>query len=39
MMPAIRKERLISDFTELTTGSAESLDERRVADLLTEKLN
>lgn len=39
MLPTINKERLIADFFELTTGSAESLDERRVADLLTEKLN
>lgn len=39
MLPTIDKERLIADFLSLTTGSAESLDERRVADLLTEKLN
>ncbi len=38
MLPTIDKERLIADFLSLTTGSAESLDERRVADLLTEKL-
>ena len=29
MLPTIDKERLIADFLELTTGSAESLDERR----------
>ena len=34
----IHQERLLSDFLDLTTGSAESLDERRVAELLTEKL-
>ncbi len=38
MKYAINQKRLITDFLELTTGSAESLDERRVADLLTEKL-
>ncbi len=38
MLPTIDKERLIADFLSLTTGSTESLDERRAADLLTEKL-
>ncbi|MBR3630450.1 MAG: M20/M25/M40 family metallo-hydrolase, partial [Oscillospiraceae bacterium] len=38
MQPRISQERLTADFMELTTGSSESLDERRVADLLTEKL-
>ena len=38
MLPEIRQERLICNFTELTTGSAESLDERRVADYLTNQL-
>lgn len=38
MLPIIDRERLTCDFLELTTGSAESLNERRVADLLTQKL-
>lgn len=38
IQPIMNQERLIADFLELTTGSAESLDERRIADLLTEKL-
>lgn len=38
MLPTINKDRLTADFLSLTTGSAESLDERRAADLLTEKL-
>ena len=38
MRPEIHQERLTADFLEITTGSAESLDERRVADLLTKKL-
>ena len=38
MRPEIHQERLTADFLEITTGSAESLDERHIADLLTEKL-
>ena len=38
MLPTIDKERLSADFLCLTTGSAESLDEHRVAGLLSEKL-
>ena len=38
MLPTIDKERLTADFLSLTTGSAESLDERRVACLLTDIL-
>ena len=38
MLPTIDKERLTADFLCLTTGSAESLDERRVADFLTDQL-
>ena len=38
MLPTIDKERLIADFLCLTTGSAESHDERRVADFLTDQL-
>ena len=34
----INQARLTAEFMELTTGSAESLDERRNADLLTQKL-
>ena len=38
MLPTIDIERLTADFLCLTTGSAESLDERRVADFLTDQL-
>ena len=38
MRPEIHQERLTAGFLEITTGSAESLDERHIADLLTEKL-
>ena len=38
MLPTINKDRLTADFLSLTTGSSESLDERRAADLLAEKL-
>lgn len=38
MQPTIDRERLTSDFLALAAESSESLDERRVAGLLTEKL-
>ena len=38
MLLTINKDRLTADFLSLTTGSAESLNERRAADLLIDKL-
>lgn len=38
-MPTISQERLTQDFLELTAVSSESLDERKAADLLTQKLH
>lgn len=39
MKPIISPERLSADFLALTAASSESLDERSIADLLTEKLH
>lgn len=39
MIPTISQERLTQVFLELTAVSSESLDERKAADLLTQKLH